>query len=129
MSFADWIKDVLLGPRPSAIDRRRHERFTLSAGLELVDGDAVTACRIDNVSAGGVRLVPGADVQVGATVQVRDPATGMSVDGEVVGCEAEGTRVRFFSEDAGIIVSTWLRVAEDDGDEEQASEPEAQRQA
>lgn len=85
----------------------------------MVNGSTAT-CRVDNVSAGGVRVVPAVDVPVGAVVTVRDPATGMSLDGEVLGHEGGGTRLQFESEDAGIIVSTWMRVAGGSGS---ASEP------
>lgn len=109
MSIVDWMRRLLNGSQTASAERRQHARYALAAGLEVVAAGQATACRIDNVSAGGVRVVPAVDVPVGSLVAVRDPATGMSLDGVVLGHEAAGTRVMFESADAGIIVSTWLR--------------------
>ena len=111
MSFVTWLRERLRGPTPSGAERRRNERYPVTSGLEVIADGRAAACRVDNVSAGGVRLVPAVDVPVGTVVTVRDPATGMSLHGEVLGHEGGGTRLRFASEDAGIIVSTWMRMA------------------
>jgi hypothetical protein len=100
---------------PNSADRRRNERFPVASGLEIIVDGSASECRVDNVSAGGVRVMPAVAVPVGAVVTVRDPATGMSLDGEVLGHEGGGTRLRFASEDAGIIVSTWMRMAAESG--------------
>lgn len=116
MSIADWISKQLFGSRTSTPDRRQHTRYAVTAGLEVVVDGTASACTIDNVSAGGVRLYPVVDAPVGAIVSVRDPATAMSLHGVILGHEAAGTRLRFESEDAGIIVSTWLRMANETGE-------------
>ena len=111
MSFVTWLREKLLGPTSSGAERRRSERYPVTSGLEVIADGRTSACRVDNVSAGGVRVVPTVEVPVGTVVTVRDPATVMSLHGEVLGHEGGGSRVRFASEDAGIIVSTWMRMA------------------
>lgn len=111
MSIVTWIRQRLSRSVPVGADRRRNERYPVASGLEIIVKGELSTCAIDNVSAGGVRVRPALSVPLGAVVSVRDPATGMSLDGEVLGHEGGGTRLRFESEDAGIIVSTWLRMA------------------
>ena len=113
MSIVTWIRGRFRKPMPSSADRRRNERYPVASGLQIVVEGRASDCRVDNVSAGGVRVVPAVDVPVGTTVSVRDPSTGMSLDGEVLGHEGGGTRLRFASEAAGIIVSTWMRTADE----------------
>ncbi|MDF1790817.1 MAG: PilZ domain-containing protein [Thalassobaculaceae bacterium] len=115
MSIVTWIRERLAGSAASGADRRRNERFPVSSGLEIIVAGEASECRIDNVSAGGLRVVPAVEAPVGAIVSVRDPTTGMILDGEVLGHEGGGTRLQFESEDAGIIVSTWLRMAGESG--------------
>ncbi|SDF23497.1 MULTISPECIES: PilZ domain-containing protein [Thalassobaculum] len=115
MSIVTWIRGKLSKSTPGEGDRRRNERYPVSSGLEIIVDGVASDCRVDNVSAGGVRVLPAVAAPLGAVVTVRDPATGMSLDGEVLGHEGGGTRLRFASEDAGIIVSTWMRMAAEDG--------------
>ena len=116
MSFVTWLRERLRGSTPSGQERRRDERYPVTSGLEVIADGHAAACRVDNVSAGGVRVVPAVDVPVGSVVTVRDPSAGMSLHGEVLGHEGGGTRLRFASEDAGIIVSIWMRMADEDQD-------------
>lgn len=116
MSIVTWIRERLFGSTPNSAERRRNERYAVASGLEIIVGDRSYACAIDNVSAGGVRVTPALDVPIGTEVSVCDPATAMRLDGAVLGHEGGGTRLRFASEDAGIIVSTWLRMAQESGD-------------
>lgn len=111
MSIVTWILGKLSKSTPMETDRRRNERYAVSSGLEVIVDGRASACRVENVSAGGVRVVPAVAASLGSVVTVRDPATGMSLDGEVLGHERGGTRLRFASEDAGIIVSVWMRMA------------------
>jgi len=111
MSIVTWLRERVFGTSAKSAERRRYERYAVASGLEIIVNGSASPCRVDNVSAGGVRVVPEIDVPVGAVVSVRDPATAMSLDGEVLGHEHGGTRLQFESEDAGIIVSTWLRMA------------------
>ncbi|MEQ8585328.1 MAG: PilZ domain-containing protein [Thalassobaculaceae bacterium] len=115
MSIVTWIRERLFGSTPNTADRRRNERYAVASGLEIAAGNKSYVCMIDNVSAGGVRVTPALDVPVGAIVSVCDPATAMRLDGSVLGHEGGGTRLQFASEDAGIIVSTWLRMAQEKG--------------
>lgn len=115
MSIVTWIRGKLSKSTLGEGDRRRNERYPVSSGLEIIVDGVASDCRVDNVSAGGVRVLPAVAAPLGAVVTVRDPATGMSLDGEVLGHEGGGTRLRFASEDAGIIVSTWMRMAAEDG--------------
>lgn len=125
MSIVTWMRERLLRSLPQTADRRRNERYAVASGLEIVIGGEAAACVVDNVSAGGVRVLPAVDVPIGAVVTVRDPRTGMSLDGEVLGHEGGGTRLQFESEDAGIIVSTWLRTAGEDAPSEGEKTPTA----
>ena len=113
----NWLKRIFSGLERVA-ERRRYPRYPASAPLEIdVDG-ATMECRLDNVSAGGVRLTPAVTVHMGAMVTVRHSSSGLALQGRVVGQDDESTRVQFDSEDAGIVVSSWLRMAsETDGGE------------
>ncbi|MCR9071779.1 MAG: PilZ domain-containing protein [Alphaproteobacteria bacterium] len=113
MSIFTWIRERLFRSTPNEAERRRNERYAVSSGLEINVGGKSFACAIDNVSAGGVRITPALDAPVGTVVSVCDPATAMRLDGTVLGHEGGGTRLQFASEDAGIIVSTWLRMAQE----------------
>lgn len=107
-----WFRRIFSGPDRGA-ERRRYPRYPASAPLEIdIDGNTV-GCRLDNVSAGGVRLVPPVAVALGTAVTVRHAASGLALRGQVIGQGDDGTRVQFESEDAGIVVSSWLRMAED----------------
>lgn len=98
----------------ASADRRKYERFDVKAPLEILVDGAAYPCTIDNVSAGGVRVIPVTKAKEGTSVTVRDPASGMELTGLVVGHDGQGTRVKFDSEDAGIIVSVWLRMANEE---------------
>lgn len=104
-----WLRS-LFGSTPAA-DRRKYARYDVPAPLEVKAGQSVYSCRVENVSAGGVRLNPPFSVSPNDQVTVTDPASGLSLDGYVVGSDPGGVRVRFESEDAGIIVSAWLRIS------------------
>ena len=108
----NWLKRMLSGLEQVA-ERRRYPRYPASASLEIdVDGLTV-ACRLDNVSAGGVRMTPPVTAAMGAIVTVRHSSSGLALRGRVVGQDGDGTRVKFDSEDAGIVVSSWLRMAQE----------------
>jgi len=102
-----------------APDRRRHARYAVSAPLEVSTGHDTYESRIDDVSAGGVRLVPGFPCAAGTHVRVRDPQSDMALIGTVVTADSECVRVRFDSEEAGIIVSAWIRMSHE-SDRQQA---------
>lgn len=117
-----WFRRIFSGPDRGA-ERRRYPRYPVSAPLELdVDGRTLS-CRLDNVSAGGVRLTPAVPAPVGTTVTVRHAASGLALRGRVVGQDGDGTRVQFDSEDAGIVVSSWLRMARDEDGGRSPGEP------
>jgi hypothetical protein len=110
----EWLRRIFSGPQRGA-ERRRYPRYPVSAPVEVDVAGQTVACGLDNVSAGGVRLTPGLPVEVGAAVTVRHGPSGLSLPGQVVGQDEGGTRVRFDSEDAGIVVSSWLRMAQEGG--------------
>ncbi|HEY9568215.1 MAG TPA: PilZ domain-containing protein [Thalassobaculum sp.] len=107
-----WFRRIFPGPDRGA-ERRRYPRYPVSAPVEMEVGGETLGCRLENVSAGGVRLTPPVAVPTGTAVTVRHAASGLALRGRVVGQGDGGTRVRFDSEDAGIVVSSWLRMAED----------------
>ena len=51
-----WLRSIV-GSTPAA-DRRKFARYAVPAPLEVTVGSAVHSCRVENVSAGGVRLSP-----------------------------------------------------------------------
>ena len=106
----DWLRRIFSGPGRGA-ERRCYPRYPVSAPLEVEVAGKTVGCRLDNVSAGGVRLTPAVAAPAGTTVTVRHAASGLSLRGRVVGQDDGGTRVKFDSEDAGIVVSSWLRMA------------------
>lgn len=110
-----WLKELFLGDRAPA-ERRRHPRYQVSAPLQITVGGHAVECRLEDVSAGGVRLIPPVDEAPGTAITVRDPASGLELAGHIVGHDESGTRVRFDSEDAGIVISTWLRMANEADD-------------
>lgn len=111
----NWLRRFFSGATGGA-ERRRYPRYPVSAPLEIDVGGTTVGCRLDNVSAGGVRLTPVVAAGLGDTVTVRHATSGLSLRGRIVGQDQDGTRVQFDSEDAGIVVSSWLRIAHaDDG--------------
>lgn len=107
-----WLRRIFSSPQRGA-ERRRYPRYPVAAPVEVDVADRTVECALDNVSAGGVRLTPGVPAELGDTVTVRHAASGLSLPGQVVGQDEGGTRVRFGSEDAGIVVSSWLRMAQE----------------
>lgn len=110
----DWLRRIFSGPQHGA-ERRRYPRYPVSAPVEVDVAGRILECRLDNVSAGGIRLTPGVPAELGEGVTVRHRPSGLSLPGQVVGQDDGGTRVRFESEDAGIVVSSWLRMAQESG--------------
>lgn len=107
-----WLRRIFSGPQRGA-ERRRYPRYPVATTLEIDVADQTFQCTLDNVSAGGVRLTPVIQVGLGTTVTVRHAGSGLSLPGRVVGQDDGGTRVQFDSEDAGIVVSSWLRMAQE----------------
>lgn len=108
-----WLRRIFsAGPQRDA-ERRRYPRYPVSAEVEVDVDDRTVKCSLDNVSAGGVRLVPAIAALLGEAVTVRHPGSGLALRGQVVGQDEGGTRVRFKSEDAGIVVSSWLRLSQE----------------
>ncbi len=112
----DWLRRIFSGPGRGA-ERRRYPRYPVSAPLEVDVGGTTVGCRLENVSAGGIRLTPAVVAAAGTTVTVRHAASGLALRGRVVGQDDGATRVQFDSEDAGIVVSSWLRMAHESGEE------------
>ena len=111
MSMMDWVRRLLGLNRDDGADRRRHVRYSVPVMLDIVHDGAVLSRQLDNVSVGGARVVPAIQAEVGAPIAVRDPSSEMSLGGVVVGHDPDATRIQFESEEAGIVVSTWIRVA------------------
>ncbi len=110
--MVDWLRRIFSGPERGA-ERRRYPRYPVSASVEVDAAGATVNCILDNVSAGGVHLSPALAAPVGATVTVRHAASGLALSGRVVGQDDAGSRVKFDSEDAGIVVSSWLRLTQE----------------
>lgn len=110
-----WLRRIFSGPERDA-ERRRYPRYPVSAPLEVDVAGRTVECTLDNVSAGGVRLTPAIPAELDTIVTVRHANSGLSLSGRVVGQEKGGTRVQFDSEDAGIVVSSWLRMAQQGGE-------------
>jgi len=91
-------------------NRRQFQRYPIETPLEVTVGDALHQCVIENVSAGGLRLTPVLDVPVGEKVSIHHPKSGLSLDATVMGHHDDGTRVKFESDDAGTVVSVWVRM-------------------
>lgn len=93
---------------------RKFERYQVEAPLSVTVGDKEFACSVANVSAGGVKIAPAVEAEIGAMLTVTHPKTGLKLDGQIVGQDPEGTRIRFDSEEAGTIVSVWVRTLHSD---------------
>lgn len=101
----------VIGRSEQPQERRRYPRYRVAASLFVEVDGRTENCSLDDVSAGGVRLSPRLDAAEGTIITVRDADSGLELTGRIVGSDSDGTRVSFDSEDAGIVVSTWLRIA------------------
>ena len=117
----DWLRRIFSGTGRGA-ERRRYPRYPASAPLEIDVGGITVGCRLDNVSAGGVRLTPAVDAPDGTVVTVRHTPSGLALRGRVVGQDDDATRVKFDSEEAGIVVSSWLRMSPNGSEDEGGSD-------
>lgn len=95
-------------------NRRKYERYPIVAPLEVTVGDKSFQCEVENVSAGGLRLSPALDAQVGDVITILHPKSELSLQATVVGADASGTRASFNSEEAGTVVSVWVRMLHED---------------
>ncbi|MDA0341755.1 MAG: PilZ domain-containing protein [Proteobacteria bacterium] len=103
-----FLKNILGLGHPE--NRRKYDRYPIVTPIEVtVDGENFQ-CEVENVSAGGLRLTPALDAEVGATVTILYPKSGLSLEATVVGSDGSGTRARFLSDDAGTVVSIWVRM-------------------
>lgn len=91
-------------------NRRKYERYPIVAPLEVTVGDKSFQCEVENVSAGGLRLSPALDAGVGEIITILHPKSELSLEATVVGVDASGTRARFNSDEAGSVVSVWVRM-------------------
>lgn len=113
----NWLRRIFSSPQRDA-ERRRYPRYPVSAQVEVDVAGRTAECVLDNVSAGGVRLMTEIPATLGETVTVRHASSGLSLTGHVLGLDDGGIRVKFDSEDAGIVVSSWLRMAQETGGRE-----------
>lgn len=91
-------------------ERRQFERYPVTSPIEVtVDGIAHN-CIIDNVSVSGLRLEPPVDAVPGAELTIKHPASGLNLNGSLIGNDTGGSRVSFNSSEAGAVVSVWLRM-------------------
>lgn len=91
-------------------ERRQHERFNVSSPLEVtIDGSAYK-CIVDNVSVGGLRVEPPVEAEIGAVLKIFHPNSGLQLVGRLVGHDGNGSRISFNSEEAGAVVSVWVRM-------------------
>jgi hypothetical protein len=91
-------------------NRRKYERYPIVAPLEVTVGDRSFQCEVQNVSAGGLRLSPALDAQIGDVITILHPKSELSLDATVVGVDGSGTRASFNSAEAGTVVSVWVRM-------------------
>lgn len=95
-------------------NRRKYKRYPIVTALEVTVGDKNFQCEVENVSAGGLRLTPALDVKTGETITILHPRSELSLDATVMGSDATGTRARFNSDEAGTVVSVWVRMTHED---------------
>jgi hypothetical protein len=89
-------------------DRRRHRRYAARAPIVVEVGDRCFECHFANVSDGGALLMPALDVPLGTIVKLTHKDLPATAEAEVVGVDDRGTRLRFDSEVAGAVITTWL---------------------
>ena len=95
-------------------DRRKYERYVVDAPLKVTVDGKEYECSIDNVSAGGVKLAPVLGLDAGIKIEITHQKSGLSLPARVVADDPDGTRVQFDSEEAGTIVSVWVRMLHED---------------
>lgn len=95
-------------------NRRKYERYPIVAPLEVTVGDKSFQCEVENVSAGGLRLSPALDAKIGDIITILHPKSELSLEATVVGVDRSGTRASFNSEEAGTVVSVWVRMLHED---------------
>ncbi len=99
-------------------DRRRHRRYAADAPIVVEVGDRCYECRFTNVSDGGALLMPPLDAPIGTIVRLSHKDLPATAEAEIVGVDERGTRLKFDSEVAGAVITTWLIIMS-------AGEPEA----
>lgn len=95
-------------------NRRKYERYPIVAPLEVTVGDKSFQCEVENVSAGGLRLSPALEAEIGETITILHPKSELSLEATVVGVDPSGTRAQFNSDGAGTVVSVWVRMLHED---------------
>jgi hypothetical protein len=95
-------------------NRRKYERYPIVASLEVTVGDKSFQCEVENVSAGGLRLSPALEAKIGDVITILHPRSELSLEATVVGVDPSGTRASFNSEEAGTVVSVWVRMLHED---------------
>lgn len=107
-----FLKQMLgMGPREN---RRKYERYPVTAPLRVTVGDGRFECSIENVSAGGLKLTPALDAKVGDFITILHPKSQLTLEATVVGLDKDGTRAEFKSPEAGTVVSVWVRMLHED---------------
>ena len=91
-------------------DRREFERYPVTTPLEVTVDGVAHACLVENVSAGGLRLEPIVDAEIGSELTILHPQSGLHLNGHVVANDQTGTRVSFDSAEAGAVISVWVRM-------------------
>lgn len=103
-------------------ERRRFERYPVTSPIEVTVDGMAHKCIIDNVSVGGLRLEPPVDAVPGTELTITHPASGLNLNGQLIGNDTGGSRVSFSSSEAGAVVSVWLRMMH----EQESGEPHAE---
>jgi len=91
-------------------NRCKYERYPIVAPLEVTVGYKSFQCEVENVSAGGLRLSPALEAEIGETITILHPKSELSLEATVVGVDPSGTRAQFNSDEAGTVVSVWVRM-------------------
>ena len=101
-------------------ERRQYERYPVTSPLEVTVEGVAHSCIVDNVSVGGLRLEPPVDAVPGAELTIRHSESGLNLTGRLIGNDATGSRISFNSEEAGAVVSVWVRMMHEQQSEAQA---------
>ena len=91
-------------------NRRKYERYPVTAPLQVAVGVDRFECAIENVSAGGVKLTPALDAKVGDFITILHPKSQLTLEATVVGIDNDGTRAEFKSPEAGTVVAVWVHM-------------------
>lgn len=99
--------NMLFAPPPQL--RRQHERFEISAEIEIETADGtISRCRTIDISNGGVFVEPPLPAEVGERIYISVGMLLRRVEGEVLAHRGGGSAIRFASAAHGAALTAWL---------------------